>query len=119
MPAHNDTESFDRQRIYEKLEYKPKPANYSGKLPWIVQQQIALTNGKQYADKVGKLIDYPVYELPVSAVKEGLMLDIGPGWGRWLIAGANKGYIPVGADLRLEFCEAALATLRASGKKVI
>ncbi len=117
MPEHIDTESFDRQRIYEKLEYKPKPASYSGKLPWIVQQQIALTNGIHYTDKVGKLTDYPVYELPVSSVKHGLMLDIGPGWGRWLIAGANKGYIPVGADLRLEFCEASLATLKASGKK--
>lgn len=116
MHTENDIEHFDRQKIYEKLEYKPKPKGYSGKLPWIVQQQIAATNGKHYTDKVGKLNDYPIYELPVPPVASGLMLDIGTGWGRWLIAGANKGYIPVGVDLRLEFCEASLSTLKALGK---
>ena len=99
----------ERSKIYEKLDYKPAPPDYKGKLPWTVQQQIAATNGIQYADRVGKLNDYPTYELPVKKVDNGLMLDIGTGWGRWLEAGAAKGYIPVGIDLRLEFCQAAHA----------
>ena len=116
MPTQGEIEKFNRQKIYEKLEYTPKPKSYAGKLPWIVQQQIAATNGKHYTDKVGKLMDYPIYELPVSGVEKGLMLDIGSGWGRWLVAGANKGYIPIGVDIRLEFCEAALTSLNALGK---
>ena len=60
-------------------------------------------------DRVGKLTDYPTYELPVKNISAGLMPDIGTGWGRWLVAGAAKGYIPVGIDLRLEFCQAAHA----------
>ena len=44
------------------------------------------------------------------------MLDIGSGWGRWLVAGANKGFIPIGADLRLEFCQTARQTLKYFGK---
>ena len=53
----------ERSKIYEKLDYKPAPPDYTGKLPWTVQQQIAATNGIQYADRVGKLTDYPTYEL--------------------------------------------------------
>ena len=107
---------FERSKIYEKLEYLPQPKNYNGKLPWAVQQQIAATNGIQYVDRIGKLKDYPTYELPVKKVESGLMLDIGTGWGRWLVAGAAKGYIPIGIDLRLEFCQTARQTLQAAGK---
>ena len=89
MSNQNEIQEFDRQKIYEKLEYQPLPENYKGKLPWIVQQQIAATNGKHYTDKVGKLKDYPIYELPVPSVDKGIMLDIGIGWGRWL-AGAAR-----------------------------
>lgn len=111
-----ETEKFDRSKIYEKLATDPQPLHYSGKLSWIVQQQIAATNGKHYTDRIGKLKDYPLYNLPVPKVESGLMLDIGNGWGRWLVAGADKGYIPIGIDIRLEFCETALHTLRAQGK---
>ena len=116
MGNHLTDIEFERSKIYEKLDYLPQPENYKGKLPWRIQQQIAATNGIQYADRVGKLTDYPTYELPVRKVSDGLMLvyppypprrsrrNIGTGWGRWLVAGAAKGYIPVGIDLRLEFC---------------
>ena len=108
---------FERSKIYERLDYTHQPPDYTGKLPWTVQQQIAATNGIQYADRVGKLTDYPTYELPVKNISAGLMPDIGTGWGRWLVAGATKGYIPVGIDLRLEFCQAARQTLKRADKK--
>ena len=109
---------FERSKIYEKLDYTPEPPGYKGKLPWAVQQQIAATNGIQYMDQVGKLRDYPRYRLPVDEVdrvENALMLDIGCGWGRWLVGGSEKGYIPVGIDLRLEFCQAAKQTLTQAG----
>ncbi|MFM9943621.1 MAG: class I SAM-dependent methyltransferase, partial [Bacteroidia bacterium] len=111
-----DKFDFDRSKIYEELKYDPAPPNYSGQLPWIVQQQIAATNGVHYVDRIGKLNGYPQYELPLPSVKSGLMLDIGNGWGRWLVAGANKGYIPIGIDLRLEFCKVAMQTLQDNKK---
>jgi ubiquinone/menaquinone biosynthesis C-methylase UbiE/uncharacterized protein YbaR (Trm112 family) len=110
-----DNDAFDRSKIYEKLDYVPEPFGYKAGLPWVVQQQIAATNGIQYVDRIGKLNEYPEFELPVSMVEEGLMLDIGTGWGRWLIAGQKKGYTPIGADIRLEFCKTALNTMRAKG----
>lgn len=102
---------FERNKIYEKLAYQPEPVDYTGKLPWLVQQQIAATNGIHYVDRIGKLNWYPAYELPVKQSSGGLMLDIGTGWGRWLVAGARKGFLPIGVDLRLEFCQASRQTL--------
>ena len=50
-----------------------------------------------------------------NVANEDIMLDIGCGWGRWLLSGAKKGYIPVGIDLRLEFCETARKLLAKQG----
>jgi ubiquinone/menaquinone biosynthesis C-methylase UbiE/uncharacterized protein YbaR (Trm112 family) len=109
--------AFNRRKIYGKLSYPPQPADYSSHIPWVVQQRIATTNGLQYESVLGKLKEYPVYNMPVTAVSQGIMLDIGFGWGRWLVAGANKGYIPVGIDIRLEYCSIARSVLDDFGKQ--
>lgn len=99
---------YNRTKIYQKLERIPEPSNYKSNIPWSVQQQIAATNGMHYIDRIGKLNNYPQYELPIKSVQgDKLMLDIGCGWGRWLVAGQQKGYVPIGVDIRLEFCKTA------------
>ncbi len=104
-------------RIYERLETRPLPSDYSGKIPWVVQQQIAATNGIHFVNSIGNLREYPIPEIPVEhANGNDLLLDIGNGWGRWLVAAANKNYIPVGIDIRLEFCETARQVLQANGR---
>jgi len=107
-----------RERIYERLDTRPQPAQYTGKIPWIVQQQIAATNGIHFLNTIGTLSEYPIPEMPVPHASKSaeLLLDIGNGWGRWLVAAANKDYIPVGIDIRLEFCETARKVLEANGK---
>jgi len=112
---HNKNHDFDRNKIYEKLDYKPKPSYYNKQIPWVVQQQISATNGNLYRNLIGKLSNYPIPNLPVRCVKDGLMLDIGSGWGRWLVAGAKNGYIPIGMDIRLEFCMTARTILKTLG----
>jgi hypothetical protein len=108
------SETFDRSKIYEKLEYQPEPAGYDGKIPWVIQQQIAATNGIHYANSVGKLQEIPIPPIPIPAAqRQGkLCLDIGCGWGRWLVAIGRKGYIPLGIDIRHEFCVSARETLQ-------
>ncbi len=117
-PSYKVIPNTVRERIYEKLDTRPQPSNYNGKIPWIVQQQIAATNGIHFLDSIGTLSEYPIPVLPVEpAVNTGeLMLDIGNGWGRWLVAAAIKNYIPIGIDIRLEFCETARKVLVANGK---
>ncbi len=112
MQDANNIISKNREKIYEKLNYQPQPENYNSNIPWVVQQQISATNGIHYIDRIGKIKNYPIYELPVPpTIGDNLFLDIGCGWGRWLVAGSNKGYIPIGIDLRLEFCQTARKVL--------
>jgi ubiquinone/menaquinone biosynthesis C-methylase UbiE/uncharacterized protein YbaR (Trm112 family) len=117
-PANKVNPEVVRERIYEQLGTRPQPSNYSGKIPWIVQQQIAATNGIHFMDTIGTLSEYPIPEIPVDQANTpgDLLLDIGNGWGRWLVAAAKKDYIPVGIDIRLEFCETARNVLQANGK---
>jgi ubiquinone/menaquinone biosynthesis C-methylase UbiE/uncharacterized protein YbaR (Trm112 family) len=105
-----------KSRIYEKLSTETEPLNYSGKIPWIVQQQVAATNGIHYLNSIGLLKEYPIPEIPVDPDgKNNLLLDIGCGWGRWLTAAAAKNFIPVGIDIRLEFCEVARKVVQQNG----
>src|SRR6266700_1859957 len=108
---------FEKSKIFEKLKYEPEPPGYTGKIPWTVQQQIAATNGIHYLSLIGKLSEYPIpgIPLPQSLVNSQLLLDIGCGWGRWLVAAGEKKYIPVGIDFRYEFCETAISVLKARG----
>jgi ubiquinone/menaquinone biosynthesis C-methylase UbiE/uncharacterized protein YbaR (Trm112 family) len=105
-----------KSRIYEKLSTETEPLNYTGKIPWIVQQQVAATNGIHYVNSIGSLKEYPIPEIPVDPDgKNNLLLDIGCGWGRWLTAATAKNFIPVGIDIRLEFCEVARKVVRENG----
>ena len=105
-----------KDRIYEKLSTQPEPRGYAGKIPWIVQQQVAATNGIHFLNTIGELNEYPIPEIPVDlAEPDNLLLDIGCGWGRWLVAASKKNYIPVGIDLRLEFCETARKVVQENG----
>lgn len=111
-----DTKEFEKSKVYEKLDYSPEPKNYKGQIPWKVQQQIAATNGIHYISAIGKLEKFPIPEIPLPTVRNNeLLLDIGNGWGRWLVSAGKKGYIPVGIDIRLEFCETARAVLNLNG----
>jgi ubiquinone/menaquinone biosynthesis C-methylase UbiE/uncharacterized protein YbaR (Trm112 family) len=123
MDSRKRIVEFNRSKIYEVMAYQPEPPGYTSEVPWIVQQQIAATNGRHYIDRIGRLAEYPIYRLPVPPVKGNkLMLDIGCGWGRWLVAGSNAGYTPIGIDIRLEFCKTArgvLADLKKTGYTVV
>lgn len=106
-----------KSKIYERLEYKPQPLNYNSEISWLIQQQISATNGIHYKDLVGKLRSIPSYSLPIKTLGSGLMLDIGCGWGRWLLAGSKLNYTPVGMDLRLEFCQTSKELMSRNGIK--
>jgi len=111
--VEEDAIAFDRNKIYGNLFEEPAPKEYSSPIPWEIQRCISSTNGKHYAKLITKLKEYPEYELPVKSIqKQALMLDIGNGWGRWLVAGGKKGYIPIGIDLRLAYCKIARKTMR-------
>jgi ubiquinone/menaquinone biosynthesis C-methylase UbiE/uncharacterized protein YbaR (Trm112 family) len=79
-----------------------------------VKTEIASTNGIHYIDRTNKIETYPAYSLPVKMARKrnSLMLDIGTGWGRWLVAASRKNYIPIGIDLKFEHAQSTLKTIR-------
>lgn len=93
-------------------------------IPRYIQEMIAATNGRHYQGLVGRLKTLPIPELPEKVKEEARakaktpwMLDIGSGWGRWLLAGANAGFVPVGLELKLEPAKVARDLLKAKGRR--
>lgn len=84
-------------------------------IPRYVQDMVAGTNGRMYLDVVGKLSSYPIPELPFPGEGKGLFLEIGCGWGRWLVAAARRGYHPVGIDLKWDAARAVSEVLAGHG----
>jgi SAM-dependent methyltransferase/uncharacterized protein YbaR (Trm112 family) len=80
-----------------------------------VQQMVAGTNGNTYLGVVNRLRSYPIPHLPGPRVSGGLFLDIGCGWGRWMVAAAQRGFVPVGIDIKLEAARASRYVLSEFG----
>jgi SAM-dependent methyltransferase/uncharacterized protein YbaR (Trm112 family) len=64
----------------------------------VVSHLVAATNGILYKHVVGLLQSYPIPEIRLADGQDKVLLDIGCSWGRWSIAAAKKGYLPVGLD---------------------
>ena len=79
-----------------------------------VQQWVAKTNGNLYRQAVNRLPRLPIprWPGPVAEQAGGRLLDIGCGWGRWMVAAARAGYLPLGIDLKLLSAAAANRILR-------
>jgi SAM-dependent methyltransferase len=64
----------------------------------IVSFLVGATNGIAYKHLRGRLSDYPIPELRLPTANGKVLLDVGCNWGRWCIAAARLGYVPIGVD---------------------
>jgi SAM-dependent methyltransferase len=60
-----------------------------------------------YVPKIGKLTTYPIPTLRLPPGDGRTFVELGCGWGRWCIAAARAGYIPIGIDPMLGAVRAA------------
>jgi SAM-dependent methyltransferase len=84
-----------------------------------VQSSIAGTNGNLYIPLINRLTRYTIPGWPTETTGRigGLLLDIGCGWGRWMIAAARAGFEPVGIDIKIESLQAARRVMKAHNVK--
>jgi SAM-dependent methyltransferase/uncharacterized protein YbaR (Trm112 family) len=78
-----------------------------GTIDPFVQTSIGATNGSLYQHLVGNMTEYPIPNLRLPPGNGKLFLEIGCSWGRWCIAAARQGYLPIGVDPSLKGVRAA------------
>ena len=90
----------------------PPPAH--DRIDHFVQRWVAGTNGKLYISAINKLNRYPIpcWPGPRAPYPGAKMLDIGCGWGRWMVAAAQAGWTPFGIDLKSDAAAAANRVLK-------
>jgi SAM-dependent methyltransferase len=81
----------------------------------VVSHLVAATNGILYKHVIGLLHDYPIPEIRLADGQGKKLLDIGCSWGRWSMAAAKKGYLPVGLDPSLGAILAAKRVAKSLG----
>lgn len=64
----------------------------------VVNQIIAATCGNLYLGLVGKLTRYPIPNFRLKNGRGRILVDLGCNWGRWCMAAAREGFIPIGVD---------------------
>ena len=77
---------------------------------WIVN-----TNGNLYWRARGRLPRYPIPAWPTGPGKGKVLIDIGCSWGRWCIASARAGFVPIGTDVHIDALAAATRVSRQLG----
>ncbi len=83
----------DEKDLLEELRVQGGPVDPVASL------LVGATNGIAYRSLIGKLSAYPIPELRTSPkAAQQQFLDIGCSWGRWCVAAARKGFMPVGID---------------------
>ena len=80
----------------------PHAAAQSEQIDPFVDDWIVNTNGNLYWRARGRLPRYPIPDWPFGAGKGQVMVDIGCSWGRWSIAAARAGFVPVGTDVHVD-----------------
>jgi uncharacterized protein len=98
-----------------KPQRPPSEMNPRSPIDPYVQKMIAGTNGNMYVDLIDRLECYPIPELPLREPGKGIFLDIGCGWGRWMVGAARHGFTPIGIDIKLEAALAAKKVLADCG----
>ena len=82
-----------------------------------MQKAVGATCGLMYIPLMGRLTSYPIPELrlPPGPGAGRTFLDVGCNWGRWSLAAARAGYVPIGIDPMLGAVRAAGRVARQLG----
>lgn len=97
------------------LEERDAPVPTGEGVDPVVQEVIAATCGRHYRHLIDRLPSYPIPELRLPRSGGELFLEVGCNWGRWCVAAARRGYVPVGIDPSVRGIQAARRVARQLG----
>ncbi len=104
-----------RRQVADPLSKPPDPDLGPDEIDPHVRQNLVPTLGRMYRSCADRLTRYPIPDFPLPAGESRRLLDIGSGWGRWSIAAAAKGYLPVGIDPSIDRARVARRIARQIG----
>jgi SAM-dependent methyltransferase/uncharacterized protein YbaR (Trm112 family) len=93
---------------------EPAPVGGDAVDPYVAELILG-THGNLYKHLSAGLSRYPIPTFPLEQGNGELLLDIGCNWGRWTIAAAQRGYLPIGIDPSFEAIVAARRIARQLG----
>jgi 2-polyprenyl-3-methyl-5-hydroxy-6-metoxy-1,4-benzoquinol methylase len=117
-PTHGEYYKTFEQLITDRSLYPIDDEINRDAVDPYVQKVVAATCGIMFKPLINKLSRYPIPELPLPQSSGQYFLDIGCNWGRWCIAAARKGYIPIGIDPSLDAIRAARRVAKQLGVSV-
>jgi 2-polyprenyl-3-methyl-5-hydroxy-6-metoxy-1,4-benzoquinol methylase len=107
------TEKVRREALPGNMEAAPE-SGVGQAIDSFVNQWLVNTHGNLYWGARGKLRRYPIPPWPLGEGQGKRVVDIGCSWGRWSIAAARAGYLPIGVDVHID----ALAAGRRVAKQL-
>jgi SAM-dependent methyltransferase len=93
---------------------EPPAIEGDGVDPYVAELIIG-THGNLYRHLAEGVDRYPIPDFPLPPGAGAALLDIGCNWGRWTLAAARTGYLPVGIDPSFEAIVAARRIARQLG----
>ena len=86
-----------------------------GKIDAAISYLIGATSGWGYVNLIGRVVTYPIPQIPVDDANGELLLDVGSNWGRWSVSAARKGWRVIGIEPSLGAIMAAQRTFSGAG----
>jgi 2-polyprenyl-3-methyl-5-hydroxy-6-metoxy-1,4-benzoquinol methylase len=100
-------EAVRREAVPKNMEPRRRDARQEAVVDPFVDDWLVNTNGNLYARARGRLKRYPIPRWPLSPASGQTVLDVGCSWGRWSVAAARAGFIPIGMDVHIDALLAA------------
>ncbi len=82
----------------ERTRFRKEAGSHDPEIDPVAAFMIGATNGILYKNLVGRLPRYPIPHFRLADGKDKLLLDLGCNWGRWCVAAARSGFLPIGLD---------------------
>lgn len=82
----------------QRLQFRAEVGANQHEIDPVVAHMVGHTCGNLYNKFVGRLPRYPIPNFRIKNGEGKLLLDLGCNWGRWCLAAAREGFIPIGLD---------------------